>query len=30
MDPLEVKVEKDTVLVRFARFRQGQARREEI
>jgi len=30
MDPLEVKVEKDTVLVRYARFRQGQARREEI
>ena len=30
MDPLEVKVEKDTVLVRFARFRQGQAQREEI
>src|ERR1043165_8747563 len=30
MDPLEVKVEKDTVMVRYARFRQGQARREEI
>jgi len=30
MDPLEVKVENDTVLVRYARFRQGQARREEI
>src|SRR4051812_26194987 len=30
MDPLEVKVEKDMVLVRFARFRQGQANREEI
>jgi Rieske Fe-S protein len=30
MDPLEVKVEKDTVLVRYARFRQGQAQREEI
>src|SRR3954469_22752645 len=27
MDPLEVKVEKDTVLVRYARFRQGQAKR---
>jgi len=30
MDPLEVKVEKDTVLVRYARFRQGQAKREEL
>jgi menaquinol-cytochrome c reductase iron-sulfur subunit len=30
MDPLEVKVEKDTVMVRYARFRQGQAQREEI
>ncbi|HVE83677.1 MAG TPA: ubiquinol-cytochrome c reductase iron-sulfur subunit [Myxococcales bacterium] len=30
MDPLEAKVEKDTVLVRYARFRQGQAKREEI
>lgn len=30
MDPLEVTVDKDTVLVRYARFRQGLARREEI
>jgi Rieske Fe-S protein len=30
MDPLEVKVEDSTVLVRWARFRQGQPRREEI
>jgi Rieske Fe-S protein len=30
MDPLEAKVENDTVLVRFTRFRQGQAQREEI
>jgi menaquinol-cytochrome c reductase iron-sulfur subunit len=30
MDPLEVKVEKDMVMVRYARFRQGQAQREEI
>jgi menaquinol-cytochrome c reductase iron-sulfur subunit len=30
MDQLEVKVEEDTVLVRYARFRQGQAQREEI
>lgn len=30
MDPLEVKVEGDMVLVRYARFRQGLARREEL
>lgn len=30
MDRLEAKVEKDMVLVRFARFRQGQANREEL